>query len=578
MYIGPFTDHLLTENRKLKQKVALYESEGTIAEMQHLCDQRVRGATEKADRNYEAWMNAVAVNKQLKKENSELRKQCSENEKRAKKKQRRCDHLERENERLWKNLRRTEEERDRRKTEGEEKDLQITALKDEICRLKAQLDHDGSTNGIPTSQTPRDKKKLVPNSREKTGRKRGGQEGHEKKSLKAFDEKDITEREEHGLESCPCCGGRLKENGNAKEKDETDYEVKIIRKRHCFPEYQCEDCGKTVHAKIPKKLKEENQYGPGVQALALSLVDQGFVSVARARDILTGILNGEVAPSIGFVGSVQKKAAKQLKDFQEEVRKYCLTQSLLYWDDTVIFMNTERACFRFYGNETVAYYRAHESKGAEGIEADGILANLTEKTTLMHDHMKYNYRKEFLFRNIECVQHLERELENVFRASGHAWAGKLKKLIASTIHKRKQYLKKGLDAFTDEDTNCFEERLEQLIVQGHRESEEDKGRYFSGDERRALRKIEEYRANYFAWVYDFTLPTTNNLSEASLRMTKTKQKVSGQFWKEKTAEEFAAVRTYTETCRRNGIDEFKALRRLMEGNPYTLKEILNPAC
>ena len=113
-------------------------------------------------------------------------------------------------------------------------------------------------------------------------------------------------------------------------------------------------------------------------------------------------------------------------------------------------------------------------------------------------------------------------------------------------------------------------------MQGHRESEADKGRYFFNDERNVLRKIEEYRANYFAWVYDFMLPTTNNLAESSLRMTKTKQKVSGQFWKEETAAEFAAVRTYTETCRRNGVDEFKALKRLMDGNPYTLKEILNP--
>jgi len=57
-------------------------------------------------------------------------------------------------------------------------------------------------------------------------------------------------------------------------------------------------------------------------------------------------------------------------------------------------------------------------------------------------------------------------------------------------------------------------------------------------------------------------------------MTKTKQKVSGQFLKVETAEEFAAVRTYTETCRKNCVNEYGALERLMAGNPYTLKEIL----
>lgn len=90
----------------------------------------------------------------------------------------------------------------------------------------------------------------------------------------------------------------------------------------------------------------------------------------------------------------------------------------------------------------------------------------------------------------------------------------------------------------------------------------------------AIKKLEEYRWNYFAWVYDFTLPATNNTAESGLRMTKTKQKVSGQFLKEETAKEFAAVRTYTETCRKNGINEYEALERLMAGNPYTMQEIL----
>lgn len=70
------------------------------------------------------------------------------------------------------------------------------------------------------------------------------------------------------------------------------------------------------------------------------------------------------------------------------------------------------------------------------------------------------------------------------------------------------------------------------------------------------------------------LPTTNNVAESGLRMTKTKMKVSGQFLNEENASEFAKIRTYTENCKRNGVDEFEALYRLMSGNPYTLAEII----
>uniref|UniRef100_UPI00359F397D IS66 family transposase n=1 Tax=Prevotella heparinolytica TaxID=28113 RepID=UPI00359F397D len=115
---------------------------------------------------------------------------------------------------------------------------------------------------------------------------------------------------------------------------------------------------------------------------------------------------------------------------------------------------------------------------------------------------------------------------------------------------------------------------EKLMIQAHREQEAESNRYFSTDEMNAIKKLEEYKENYFAWVYDFALPTTNNLSETGLRMTKTKQKVSGQFSQEETAAEFAAVRSYTETCRKNGVNEYEALERLMSGKPYTLKEIL----
>ena len=308
--------------------------------------------------------------------------------------------------------------------------------------------------------------------------------------------------------------------------------------------------------------------------MALALVDLGFVSVSRAQEIVTGILHKKLGPSEGFIGKVQKKASRLLQDFLREAREFCLRQRILYWDDTVIFMNTARACFRFYGNEKVAYYTAHAAKDAKGIEADGILANLTEKTYLMHDHVKYNYRKEFLFKNVECIQHMERELEKVFRASGHKWAEEMKRLIQETIHKRKEYLKAGIDSFTTPETNQFEVKLENLLVRGRREQEADQSRYYSTDELNAIKKLEEYRWNYFAWVYDFTLPTTNNTAESGLRMTKTKQKVSGQFLKEETAKEFAAVRTYTETCRKNGINEYEALERLMAGNPYTMQEIL----
>ena len=228
-----------------------------------------------------------------------------------------------------------------------------------------------------------------------------------------------------------------------------------------------------------------------------------------------------------------------------------------------MFINTARGCFRFYGNEKVALYKAHLAKNAEGIEEDGILANLGLNTYLMHDHVKINYRKEYLFNNLECDQHLERDLQRTANDSGHSWAGELKELISGMIPKRNELAEKGVKSFSDAETNEFEEKLVQLTARGRTECQADKGRYFYTDEKALLNLIYEYQENYFMWMSDFSLPVTNSLSERSLRMTKTKLKVSGQFEKEETTKEFALVRTYLETCRRNGKNELEAFQRAL---------------
>ena len=65
----------------------------------------------------------------------------------------------------------------------EERDAVIDELKNKLMHYEALLDIDGTNSGIPTSHTPIGKKKVIPNTREKSGRLKGGQPGHEKHML-----------------------------------------------------------------------------------------------------------------------------------------------------------------------------------------------------------------------------------------------------------------------------------------------------------------------------------------------------------------------------------------------------------
>ena len=73
-----------------------------------------------------------------------------------------------------------------------EAEAKIKALSDEVARLTALLNRDGTNTGTPTSKTPLNKKKVIPNSREKTDRPKGGQPGHPKHSMEAFSREEIT--------------------------------------------------------------------------------------------------------------------------------------------------------------------------------------------------------------------------------------------------------------------------------------------------------------------------------------------------------------------------------------------------
>ena len=72
-------------------------------------------------------------------------------------------------ERLLKSQIKTLEKQNEKLTELKiEQENQLKEQEYEIARLKALLNMDGTNHGIPTAQTPINKKKVIPTTREKT--------------------------------------------------------------------------------------------------------------------------------------------------------------------------------------------------------------------------------------------------------------------------------------------------------------------------------------------------------------------------------------------------------------------------
>jgi len=461
-----------------------------------------------------------------------------------------------------------------------ERDCVISELQNRLAHAEALLSHDSTNTSLPTSRTPVGKKKRIPNTREKSNRSKGGQTGHEKHELEKPDESEITDIIEHGAGEedflCPRCdSGNFVPTGGYDVRYEYDVEITVKKKKHIFYYYQCLDCGTVFGSRCPMYLRGNAGYGSTLQALALTLTNNVNAAMNKNAMFLAGITNGELTPCEGYIAKLQKRAAGMLVQFRQDLMMMLITRRLVYWDDTVIMIMTKRACFRFYGDEFIAYFTAHETKGWTGIDEDGILELLTSDTWVMHDHARINYNKKFRFKNLECNQHGERDCQKNADDTQHKWSSNLKALMSKAIKDRDQAVAEGYTAFGDSYIKAFNEQLAGYISDGWKENEKQPDKYGAIFERALLRRFEEYRDNYFAWMKDFTLPTTNNLSERSLRGVKSHEKISGQFESVEAARYHAMIKTYTETCRRNGINEFDALKRLCDGNPYTVQEIFS---
>jgi hypothetical protein len=211
----------------------------------------------------------------------------------------------------------------------------------------------------------------------------------------------------------------------------------------------------------------------------------------------------------------------------------------------------------------------------ESLDDDNVLNLLTSETKTMHDHNTVNYNEKYSFENIECNQHLQRDCQKNSDDTCHKWSGSLKYLISSTIKDRNDAIGRNETSFDQAYVLQFHAKVDKCLADGWSENKADSDNYGAAWERTLLNRIAKYRRPYFLWVEDFSLPTTNNLSERGLRGIKSHMKISGQFESEAAADNHALIRTYIETCRRNGINEIDALKRLCAGNPYTVDEVFH---
>lgn len=83
-----------------------------------------------------------------------------------------------------------------------------------------------------------------------------------------------------------------------------------------------------------------------------------------------------------------------------------------------------------------------------------------------------------------------------------------------------------------------------------------------------LDRFIAYRDDILRFASDFNVPFTNNNADQAVRMMKVKQKISGCFRGEQGATDFATIRSYIATMKKQGQNIMDALAAAVSGNPF----------
>ena len=208
------------------------------------------------------------------------------------------------------------------------------------------------------------------------------------------------------------------------------------------------------------------------------------------------------------------------------------------------------------------------------MDEDGILQNLKEDTVVMHDHLLHNYCKDYHYQNAECNAHITRKLKGNTENTNHNWSDEMKALLLNTLDARNKKISEHINFFTEEEQQEIFKKYDEIVSSGFQEYQEFQHKYEYEREENLLEFLRDYKENILFWIKDFSIPFSNNFVEALLRMIKSKMKISYQFKNLDYAQYFASIRSYTETCRLFEISPAYALKRLFDGNPYTVEELL----
>jgi transposase len=441
----------------------------------------------------------------------------------------------------------------------------IAELRAKVAELEARLGANSRNSSRPPSSDGYDK----PNAdakkrslRRSSGRKQGGQEGHEGARLEPVAAPD--DQVEHPPERCDGCGGDLAdcepvEGGEARQVFDLPEGALLVVIEHVAQRRRC-GCGHVSAGRFPDGVGAPTQYGPGIRALGVYLHVFQHLPYERACQLLGDLAGAHV--STGTLTDWVTAAADGLGDFDERLRELLSAAPVAHFDETGARIAGRLGWVHSASTDTLTRYTAHPKRGCEAIDDAGVLPDFTG--VAVHDGWAPYRNYEGADHGLCNIHHL-RELESAAKR-GHSWPVAMSALLLDTKDLVAQARGAGQQALSADALANLADCYETVIAIGHDEHPPVAGKKTKAHN--LLLRLQRDQSEALRFAHDFRVPFGNNQAEQDIRMVKLQQKISGCWRTPQGADRFLTVRSYLSTTRKNNIGALDALRRLTARTPW----------
>jgi transposase len=447
----------------------------------------------------------------------------------------------------------------------------ITELGEQIKQLQERLAKDSHNSSLPPSSDRFVRQKKAAKSlRTRSGKKAGGQAGHQGQTLQMHANPDEVICLPAVME-CEHCHRDLREIASKTIERRQVMDVPApapLQITQYEGEWkQCPNCQGYTHAHFPNGVSAPVQYGPRLSAIAVYLSTQQLLPRGRTAEVLADLMG--VQMSEGTLNTMIKRTASLLKPIEEQIKRALSQAKVIHQDETGLYVMGKRVWTHVTSTRTLTHYQVHSSRGHEALDEIGILAHFVG--TSVHDA----WNAYFLYgcHHSLCGVHILRELTFLSGEMGLWWAHKMMTLLTTMKQMTDQARLAGHIRLPSETISVLHARFLALLEEGdqvHPRAPTTPGKRGHAKQhpaRNLLDRLRKRQDAVLAFLYDLAVPFDNNLAERDVRMIKVQQKVSGTFRSNEGAISFCRIRGYLSSLRKQHLPLFAALQATLQGHP-----------